>query len=434
MRRDEFRDVLDEALGPEPQPSDATRRAIHRRVGRRRTQRWVMASAAIVIVVGTAVAVVLWPRPPGHTTLAVNPHNNTTAPASNTGPGWRRVPNPPYPNALAAVRSGDEAVVAFSLPEGLRFASFDPVAQRWDTLPTPPLDLQAPYTDSPTFANVGDSIIVWGHAQKVAGDTSAGSMRIMEYEPRTRTWQVLPDSPIRTLIQATPIWTGSELIAWGGNVGGPNVAAAFDPMRRQWHLLPPGPLHPREDPVVVWTGREMLVWGGFAYPAGGAEGAALNPRTDAWRILPSSGLSTRELAATAWTGRLLVVWGGSGGGNVPEPHDGASYDPATNQWHPIAAAPIKGRHLAAVTWTGQDLFIWGGQSFESGRQTLQDGATYNPTTNRWNVLPRAPLVSRWGAATVWTGNEALVIEGYGPSRPGLPMEPALADAAIYRPK
>src|SRR5207253_3541736 len=93
---------------------------------------------------------------------------------------------------------------------------------------------------------------------------------------------------------------------------------------------------------------------------------------------------------------------------------------------------MTGRELAAVTWTGRRLFIRGGLSFNHGRQTLRDGATYNPTTNTWTVLPPSPLVGRWGAVTIWTGNEILLIDGYGPSRPRAPSEPALHDAAVYR--
>jgi N-acetylneuraminic acid mutarotase len=390
----------------------------------------LVASTVIIVVVGAAVFVAARSGRGGHAVVSVNPHTTRT---SETTPstGWHRVENPPYPNAVAGVRVGNQVVVAFSLPEGLRFAAFDPVGQRWDKLPTPPLNLQAPFAVSPTFAIVGGSIIVWGHDQTQPPDTSAGSMRIMEYQPATTRWHVLPVSPIHTLIQATPIWTGSELIVWGGNEVN-NVAEAFNPTLRQWHRLPNGPLHPREDPVAVWTGTEMLVWGGFPYGSDPAEGAAFNPRTNTWRVLPSSGLSTREVAATAWTGQLFVVWGGSASG-PNDPSDGAEYNPTTNRWHAVAAALIAGREQAAVTWTGQDLFIWGGISFNHGRQTLSDGATYNPTTNRWTVLPPSPLVSRRGAVTIWTGNEILLVDGYGPSRPREPSEPALTDAAVYRP-
>jgi hypothetical protein len=394
----------------------------------------LVASTVIIVVVGAAVLVAARPGGRGHAVVSVNPHTTTTSEAKPST-GWRGVPNPPYPNALAGVRVGKQVVVAFSLSAGLRFASFDPVGQRWDKLPSPPLDLQAPFSVSPTFAVVGGSIIVWGHDQTQAGDTSAGSMRIIEYVPATTRWHVLPTPPIPTLIQATPIWTGSELIVWGSTGTGPNIpiqAVAFDPKHGLWHRLPPGPLHPREDPVMVWTGKEVIVWGGFPYPSDPAQGAAFNPRTNTWRVLPPSGLSTREVAATAWTGQVFVVWSGSAAAGG-DPDDGAVYDPTTNRWHLTAAAPIAGREQAAVTWTGQDLFIWGGISFNHDRKTLSDGATYNPTTNRWSVLPPSPLVSRWGAVTIWTGNEILLVDGYGPSRPRAPSEPALTDAAVYRP-
>lgn len=50
----------------------------------------------------------------------------------------------------------------------------------------------------------------------------------------------------------------------------------------------PGPLSSRVDHSAVWTGDEMIVWGGSV--AGGApgfdDGAAYYPTSDSWRELP----------------------------------------------------------------------------------------------------------------------------------------------------
>jgi hypothetical protein len=105
----------------------------------------------------------------------------------------------------------------------------------------------------------------------------------------------LPESPLGSRIGASGVWTGSEFVVWGG-AAGTQVAssafgdgAAYDPATQRWRLLPPGPLSPRAGHVAVWTGDEMIVWGGSPASAGiGAvgqlrDGAAYNPSTNAWR-------------------------------------------------------------------------------------------------------------------------------------------------------
>ena len=97
------------------------------------------------------------------------------------------------------------------------------------------------------------------------------------------------------------------------------------------------------------------------------------------------------------------------------------------------AAPLSPREQMAFTWTGHELLVWGGISFAAGRQTVGDGAAYDPTTNRWRALAEAPLISRWGATVGWTGELAIVVGGNGPSGPGVAGEPPAKGAAAYRP-
>ena len=62
----------------------------------------------------------------------------------------------------------------------------------------------------------------------------------------------------------TAIWTGSEMIVWGGWGGGPvlNTGGIYNPSTDSWTATsttnaPAG----REDHTGVWTGSEMIVWG-----------------------------------------------------------------------------------------------------------------------------------------------------------------------------
>jgi hypothetical protein len=109
---------------------------------------------------------------------------------------------------------------------------------------------------------------------------------------------------------------------------------------------------------------------------------------------------------SAWTGKEFLVWGGRGG-DVQSPGffgDGAAYNPITNSWRRLPRAPISSRAPLPV-WTGKELIVWG---TTARGMALRDGAAYNPSTNKWRKLPEAPLALN-EASAVWTGQEMIVV-------------------------
>ena len=77
----------------------------------------------------------------------------------------------------------------------------------------------------------------------------------------------LPARPARWPNDHTAVWTGSEMIVWGG--------LALAPLFEHWREIqsraptvgqPPAPsMRPtaRDYHTAVWTGSEMIVWGGY---------------------------------------------------------------------------------------------------------------------------------------------------------------------------
>jgi hypothetical protein len=360
------------------------------------------------------------------------------AAAAPARPAWRAIPDASFTGSFAAAWTGKDIVVAYDggwLPHYLKVAAFDPGATAWRELAPPPVRLQAPYSQSPTFAWTGRDLFVVGWAQRRAhGSSFDGHMRVIVYSPSTDSWRVLRDPPIRGLVQTTPVWTGHQLLMWGGNIEGaavPAQGAAYDAATRKWRRLPGAPLHPRLNASVVWTGKEMIVWGGERYQhPEDPEGAAYDPVSRRWRPLRASPLQWRAGAATAWTGHELVVWSGYGSTALA---DGAAYDPAVDIWRTLPPAPIPARQQMTSVWTGRELFVWGGIRFDVGRATVADGALYDPATNSWRAVEPSPLVARWGAIGAWTGDEIVVVGGFGPSAPGAPDEPPRADGARFTP-
>ena len=143
------------------------------------------------------------------------------------------------------------------------------------------------------------------------------------------------------------------MIVWGGatNQRRPvNDAAAYNPRRDRWRELPEPPIDAAAFAVGVWTGDEVIVWGGSKQGglAPGDAGAAYDPGTNRWRRIAESPLDARTFAGSVWTGRELVIWGGRGVGNAEHRNGGAAYDPPSDTWRTIAgcAVPEPKRTLA----------------------------------------------------------------------------------------
>jgi len=109
------------------------------------------------------------------------------------------------------------------------------------------------------------------------------------------------------------------MIVWGGynslldrdfNTGG-----LYDPVANSWTptSLTNVPT-PRAAPTLVWTGTEMIAWGGTAgvnHQRDANTGGRYNPVTNSWR--PTSTIeapSARDLHSAVWTGTEMIVFGG----------------------------------------------------------------------------------------------------------------------------
>lgn len=280
-----------------------------------------------------------------------------------------------------------------------------------------------PLADSPltpragaTAVWTGREMVLWGGAGCAGGECAAGNATPMSdgaaYNPVRDTWRRIAASPLRPRSDAGHVWTGREVLNWGGiGTTGRLFAdgAAYNPVTDTWKAMAASPLTARADPSVAWTGREMLVWGGFAGTTFFADGAAYDPEADTWRRLADSPLSGR-FGVARWTGTLWLRWGGAGEtaeGSGPV-GDGASYDPATDTWRRLPASPLSARSGPARAWTGSEFLIVGGSA---GEERFADGAAYRPEANRWRAVPAYPGTPRSSFVSEWTGQELLLWGG-----------------------
>jgi hypothetical protein len=214
----------------------------------------------------------------------------------------------------------------------------------------------------------------------------------------------------------TTIWTGTEMIVWGGGASGLNTGGRYDPALNTWTPTSTGANVPtaRYGHTAVWTGSEMIIWGGFNLTMNELNtGGRYNPASDTWTSTSTgAGVPSARFDHTAvWTGTEMIICKGQSGSTVDA---GGRYNPSTNSWQSIAADPNNPAEMYGHTavWTGQYMVIWGG--FD-GTNPLNSGGRYNPSSNSWlaTSFTNAPA-ARFGHAAVWTGTEMIVWAG-GPT-------------------
>ena len=189
-----------------------------------------------------------------------------------------------------------------------------------------------------------------------------------------------------------------------GSAASAGSATAAQLAAGRWTEVPAAPVAPRPGASTVWTGTEMIVWGGQA-DTYLADGAAFNPATNSWRTLARSPLAGRTGQAAVWDGSEMLVWGGTDGSSRFLA-DGAAYNPVANTWRMLPAAPISARTQPVALWTGAAMLVLGGTQSPSrsgaGFDGLHDGAAYDPATNRWTAMAAPPIPAGrslgWSAA------------------------------------
>jgi N-acetylneuraminic acid mutarotase len=332
--------------------------------------------------------------------------------------------------------------------------SYDPVADAWSAITTNGAPRGA---GEAAFVWTGSKMIVWG------GSTNASYSGVINsggvYDPALNSWSTMAGTPPPARRNPLAVWTGSEMIVWGGQLNsgsytadgkifspttgwGASVATAnaptaqstvcgawlpdtsemlvvgnaaskkYKPSTTSWSPIsttfPTG--QSRRDHAAVWTGSEMLVWGGSLNGALTDTGWRYSPNTGVWTNLSTLGApSPRRDFSAIWSGSELIVWGGTVDGVTPLP-DGARYNPTNDTWTPMALPPNSpqtlwgtslrdGRFGHTAVWTSAGMFVWGGAdgNDNQGQELSTFGGVYQPWNNSWFIVNSADsdLPGRW---------------------------------------
>src|SRR5437867_766724 len=109
--------------------------------------------------------------------------------------------------------------------------------------------------------------------------------------------------------------------------------------------------------TAVWTGSEMIVWGGVG--DGMNTGGRYNPSTDSWTATSTTNApSARDFHTAVWTGSEMITWGGFDGANVL--NTGGRYNPSTDSWTSTSTTNTpSARDLHTAVWTFSEMIVWG---------------------------------------------------------------------------
>ena len=240
------------------------------------------------------------------------------------------------------------------------------------------------------------------------------------------SWQTLPQAPIAGRIAEGVVWTGTEMLVWGGAARSGHVkaatdAAAYNPATRTWRKIAPPP--PGAGGGATWTGDAAAFWAGNA-PDGPAVGAVYDPRTDAWRRLPAGPLGPREGYSSVWTGKELLIISGTEGDTLATPI-AAAVDPRTGSWRLLRGLDhLKGLLVKGAVWDGHEVFAEGDLSLCPERGSACDRhrsifVAYNPATDTAREIDLPAPSTTFGADQLssltpiaWDGTDVVFSVGF----------------------
>jgi hypothetical protein len=173
----------------------------------------------------------------------------------------------------------------------------------------------------------------------------------------TRGIQVL----VRQGTSAAAAPDGPVVSIYSGDVPRPVTDASY---------LDPGPFGFQSGAHVIWTGREMIVWGGYGASGNPLwNGAAFDPESGVWRLLPDPPSLGFGSAEAVWADTRLVVF---------SRYVTAYLDLASDEWTVVGDGPPYVPHSPGFTvWTGDLVATWAPLGIH----------VFDPETAEWETLP-----------------------------------------------
>jgi N-acetylneuraminic acid mutarotase len=367
--------------------------------------------------------------------LAVTGSLNTGGRYNPSTDSWTATSTTNAPSARwghTAVWTGSEMIIwggADPLVVGGTGGRYNPVTNSWTATSTTNAPAGRVYH---TAVWTGSEMIVWG-----GGSNDGG-----KYNPNTNSWTATETTNAPSgRSRHTAVWTGSKMIIWGGSdcsanfLCVTNTGGRYNPSTDSWTVTSDTNVPAeRTAHTAVWTGNEMIVWGGFNGFTEVNTGGRYNPSTDSWtESSMTNAPSERGTHTAVWTGSEMIVWGGFVIGGFA--NTGGRYDPVTDSWTATSTANAPtGRAVHTAVWTGNEMIVWGGYDPSvldtGGRYCGQSGPSHSRYDFNGDGYPDYVLYNTSTRQTaIWYLNNNVYIGGA--LSPTLPPGWVLIDVADF---
>ena len=240
--------------------------------------------------------------------------------------------------------------------------------------------------------------------------TYTGSLRIGNY-PGSWVLNTVSTSGVPIMYYHCGVWTGTKMVVYNNT----NLCYSYDTLANSWTTSSANTVAGflgRDNATAVWTGTELIIWGGrnpntlAVYQ----NGCKYNPTTDTWTAIADAP-EKRWMHSAVWTGNKMIIWGGNDETYGVQLSTGMIYDAGTNAWSYISSfgAPSARRQATAV-WTGTKMIVFGGEQFNGTSTWLSDGKIYDLAGNSWGVMASHYTVTTpsacWdGTSMIYSGSQ-----------------------------
>jgi N-acetylneuraminic acid mutarotase len=223
---------------------------------------------------------------------------------------------------------------------------------------------------------------------------------------------------------------GGYIYTYGfDNVSAESIITRYNPLTNAWQKLsnlPAGLLAAKDRPTFLWTGTELVVWGGN----GATDGYRYNPNSNSWTTMSNTNApSARNFYLSCFTGTELLIWGGSDVNNGTGLSSGARYNIAGNTWSGMSESNAPAFLFGAnCIKEGNALYIYGGSSSNVYSNKVNK---YDLINNAWTQnTPGGTAVPVRSGAGLMSSNGFIYMYG-GTYTPQFGITQFLNDGYVY---
>ncbi|MES2774011.1 MAG: hypothetical protein V4722_07490 [Bacteroidota bacterium] len=224
---------------------------------------------------------------------------------------------------------------------------------------------------------------------------------------------------------------GGYIYTYGTNNVSPfeSVIVRYHPVNNTWQKLtnlPAGLLAAKDRPTFLWTGTELLVWGGN----GANDGYRYNPNSNSWTIMSSNNAPiARNFYLSCFTGTELIIWGGQDANTGTPISTGSRYNLTGNTWSSMTNTNAPPWLFGASSvLDGTAMYVYGGGSYTNYSNKMNK---YDLSANTWTQnTPGGTSVPVRTGATMMNHNGLIYMYG-GTYTPQFSITQFLYDGYVY---